>query len=130
MKTLILRSIIFDDEIQPELINRLTEGYEAIGHTVFVYNMPACDSLEHWAGFAILDNTRNTDILICLDFPTALIKHPRKRIVLTKPLPKDDIFKLAINQAFAEAFDCYKYGDIDSECPYLPSVEEFVSRGL
>ena len=130
MRILILRSIVFDDEIESELINRVMTCYKELGHEVFLYNMPACENVEHWAGYALLDNSSNADLMICVDFPTALIKHKHKRIILSKPLPIDKQFRQAIDQAFSEAIDYYQNGSNTLECPYMPDIEEYVQRGL
>ena len=126
MKILILRSINFNDE-DFVFIEQLVKNYELSGDSVAVYNISACENLEHWAGYAITDYSNWSDIVICLDFPAALIKHQCKRIILTKQLPTDSTFNKAVNQAISESYDLFKYGNVNYDCPFLPeNISEFM----
>lgn len=130
MRVLILRSINFADKIEDSLVNKIVKGYREKGHEVAIYNMPACDDTEHWAGFAIVDYNMWSDILICIDFPTALIAHKNKRIILTKPLPKDPKLQLAIDGAIQEALDCTNYNNINYKYEAFPGkIEDYITKG-
>lgn len=120
MNIIILRSICFDDEYEPLLITQLCDAYRSKGDVVTVYNMPACDNTEHWAGFALCDYSPFGDILICIDFPTALIRHKNKRIILSKSLPCGNEFMKAISQAVEESKDCFRSEDVLFDCLALP----------
>lgn len=130
MKVLILRSMVFADDINIPTITSLVEGYKKAGHDVAVYNMPAADDAEHWAGYSIVDYSNLSDMLICIDFPTALIQHKNKRIILTKPLTEKKELQKAVNTAIEEAFDCYKFGDVNLNCDIFPNdINEYINRG-
>jgi hypothetical protein len=128
MKVLILRSVFFDDEITPQIVKELVGAFENTGHKVMVYNMPSCDSVEHWAAFAIIDYTRISDVLIAIDFPVALIKHQHKRIILTRALPDIDILKTAISEAFRESVDFCTTDQKNEDIPMFTSVSKFISE--
>lgn len=128
MKVLILRSIYFGDEDEPELVKQLVEEYKSRGDTVAVYNMPACDDANHWAGYALTDYSLVCDCMICIDFPTALILHDIKRIIITKPLPENEELQCAVRQAFKESLDYYATRCVDDDTiPIFQNVKEFAA---
>lgn len=128
MKVLILRSIVFNDEITHPLIDDLVEGYRTAGHQVAVYNMPAADNIEHWAGYSIADYNSFTDLMICIDFPTALIQHKKKRIILTKKLPESDEFQQAIGMTEKESIDIFDYSNSNKEYNSFPTnITDYIS---
>jgi hypothetical protein len=130
MNVLMLQSVLFEDEFSSDFVTMLKNAYQSQGCKVFVYNMPAYDDADHWAGYAILDNSNNADMLVCLDFPTALIKHPRKRVILTKQPPENDSFEQAIAQVRLESFDFYRVSGVDYDCPLLPPLDDYIARGI
>lgn len=131
MRVLILRSVVFEDPEQDPLVNRIAEAYTARGDEVAVYQMPACDNLEHWAGYAVVDYSNFGDLLICVDFPTALISHKNKRVILTKPLPDSHRFQKAVTCAIDEAIDCYKAAGVEFDCEVFPmQIADYFSEGM
>lgn len=121
MKVFILRSVVFEDPEYDLLVNEIAEAYTSMGDEVAVYQMPACDDLVHWAGYAIVDYSDFGDLMICVDFPTALIAHKNKRIILTKSLPDDHRFQQAVVRAIDEAMDCFKTQNVDYDCENFPA---------
>ena len=130
MRVLILRSIVFDDEVKHPLVKMLVDCYKEAGHEVAVYNMPATDNLEHWAGYAIVDYNNWADMLICIDFPTALIQHRKKRVILTKKLPEDTSFLKAIRTVQNESFDFLVYGKSNKGFDEITTnIKEYIKMG-
>ena len=128
MKILILRSVDFYDDDRPTVVDTLVQGYREVGDEIAVYQMPAGNYIEHWAGYAIFDYSRLCDIMICFDFPTALIRHHKKRIILTKPEPHDEAFFKPMTQAYLEAYDVYCYHIIHSDHPSFPdSIHDYIN---
>lgn len=94
---IILHCMNFNDEFSTLAAHALHRELRKKGTQCDCFNLPKSDNYGHNIAFSLFDLNRFCTQLICIDFPSAFVRHERKVLIQTCELPTAEEYSVGVN---------------------------------